>query len=304
MDIRIIGETGEVLHVHGKGQGREGIWLAEGQVQGLYDAPVKSEWTRAEREVGGRLAGLSRTYRDLILGFHITAERLKYEEYIDVDSRLRDCFSYELDQYDEEARLARIEVESRGEVRWVDVQMFEQPDFDPDFDPEVDDYGNVIYSLRAGNPNWQSGTYVSEFTATEDGVGTIKAWNPTDLPCMQTWILTPAQKWTIPDVSWVGPKRNRRPGGEFGDRMIPLLPVTAAHGGLRINLDPMRLMLEDKNGTNVLGQVGGGFFFMHEIPPYTSTPVELPIKVEGVPPEGARAELVQVHQWSRPGGLW
>ncbi|MBM4644932.1 hypothetical protein GS464_21160 [Rhodococcus hoagii] len=91
----------------------------------------------------------------------------------------------------------------------------------------------------------------------------------------QTWVLTRGT-WTIPDVSWTGRPRRRTPGGLYGSRMIPLKPVTSTHGTLTIQLDPMHVMMQSANGTNVMGEVGGGYYFMHTIPP---------------PPEDAVADL-------------
>ena len=33
-----------VFHVYGPKAGREGVWLAKGQVDGIYDSPVKTTW--------------------------------------------------------------------------------------------------------------------------------------------------------------------------------------------------------------------------------------------------------------------
>ena len=79
--------------------------------------------------------------------------------------------------------------------------------------------------------------------------------------------------------------------------MIPLKPVTSTHGTLTIQLDPMHVMMQSANGTNVMGEVGGGYYFMHTIPPHTPK-TQLPISVTGAPAGGARAELHQPRLWS------
>ena len=40
-----------VIHVHGDKAGQEGVWLAHGQVQGIYDAPVRTTWKRLSSAV-------------------------------------------------------------------------------------------------------------------------------------------------------------------------------------------------------------------------------------------------------------
>ncbi len=64
-----------------------------------------------------------------------------------------------------------------------------------------------------------------------------------------------------------------------------------------IQLDPMHVMMQSANGTNVMGEVGGGYYFMHTIPPHTPK-TQLPISVTGAPAGGARAELHQPRLWS------
>lgn len=293
--ITIISPDGDAIDVSGPDAGRQGITLAAGQVQGLYNAPVISEWNRFRRERGGRMAGIERPFRDVNLGFHVHGD--DSAGYAALDDLLESMFPFELDPWDPGAKLAQIVVEA-DELRVLHVQQHTQRDFDPDFDPLYEEYANPIYRLRAGQPMWESRPEVTSWqTGSTSGSGTITVSNPTDQVMYQTWVLTRGT-WTIPDVSWTGPKHKRVPGGEFGDRTITLQPVTS---GVRISLDPMQLMIADWAGENVLAQVGGGWWFMHEIPPHTPR-TELPISVTGAPAGGARAELHQPRLWSKPWG--
>ncbi|MBM4508936.1 hypothetical protein GS421_03240 [Rhodococcus hoagii] len=127
-------------------------------------------------------------------------------------------------------------------------------------------------------------------TSGTSGSGTITVSNPTDVEMFQTWVLTRGT-WTVPDVSWTGRPRRRTPGGLYGSRSIPLKPVTSTHGTLTIQLDPMHVMMQSANGTNVMGEVGGGYYFMHTIPPHTPK-TQLPISVTGAPAGGARRSCI------------
>lgn len=296
ISISILGAGGgpEVI-VAGPRAGESGIVLGEGQVQGIYHAPQDVEWKRARRQRGGSFAAIDTPYRDMQLGFHVADGRgWSWEE---ADSLLRSCFTYHLDPWWPGDTLARLAVAAGDEYRTLSVQMYEEPEFAPDVDPDELGYGNVFYKLRAAQPFWESETDVTWFeTSGGSGSGSIMVSNPTDVEMYQRWVLTPGT-WTIPDVSWTGAPRKRVPGGKYGSRSIPLKPVTSVHGGLVADLDPMRVMMQSRTGVNVMGEVGGGYFFMHTIPPHTP-PTELPISVTGAPAGGARAELHQPRLWS------
>ncbi|MGN7133378.1 hypothetical protein ACTHQY_08905 [Rhodococcoides corynebacterioides] len=301
VDITIIGADGTRLDVSGRFAGRQGIILAAGQVQGIYDAPITTEWTSAATEIGGRSKGTSYEYRDLILGFHVFGDEnpMGYEW---LDATLRKCFTYERDKWDPTEELARIYVKSKRDLRRLSVQLHETINFQPEQDPTEDEYGNPQYPLRAGQPMWEGKKAVTAWqTSGTSGSGFIEVENPTDRPMFQTWVLTRGT-WTVPDVSWTGPKGKRVPGGEFPTRVLPLAPISTVHAGARINLDPMKLMVESWSGTNLLGELAGERFFMHEIPSYTPKTL-LPISVTGAPSGGARAELHQPRLWTRPWGM-
>ncbi|RVW06221.1 hypothetical protein [Rhodococcus spongiicola] len=302
MDVAIIGANGFRLDVAGKNAGRQGVILAAGQVQGIYGAPISSEWKRAARERGGRFKDRTFPWRDITLGFHLFGD----EGPMDIarlDSLLDQMITDAPDKYDPDEQLARIVVKSKRDTRRLFIQRQADTDLDPEFDPTLDDeqYLNPIYRVRSGQPFWEGRKKVTVFTSEDSSAsGYIEVSNPTPIEMWQSWVLTRAE-WTIPDPSWIGPKGKRVPGGEFGDRVVELLPIADAHAGARINYDPMRLMLESWAGVNLLGENGGRDYFMHKIPPYTP-PTRLPISYKNSPSGGARAELHQPRLWPKPWG--
>lgn len=298
MTISIIGAgSSDEAVVAGPGSGKQGFVLGEKQVEGLYYAPVETEWSSARQQRGGSLKGIENPARDMTLGFQVSGERASTTFEV-ASSRLRSLFTYQLDPWWPGDELARICIESDSDYRELHVQMFEEPELAPDIDPQKLRYGNVFYKLRAAQPFWESPTEVSVFeTGSSSGSGFVTVSNPTDVSMYQRWVLTPGT-WTIADHSWTGAPRAR----EIKDaRTITLKPVTSTMGVLVIDLDPSREMMADAAGTNVMGDVGGGYYFIHEIPPHTPE-TQLPISVTGAPSGGARAELHQPRLWSMPWG--
>ncbi len=150
IDITIIGADGTRLDVAGRNAGRQGIILAAGQVKGIHDAPITTEWASAATEVGGRSKGTSYPVRDITLGFHAFGDdpyndgpALGIEE---LDPILRKCFTSELDPWDPTEKLARIFAKSKRDLRMLSVQMSDTVVFDPDFDPTLDD---IDYTNRS-----------------------------------------------------------------------------------------------------------------------------------------------------------
>jgi len=302
LDVALIGANGYRLDLAGRNAGRQGVILAAGQVQGIYGAPISSEWKRAARQRGGRFKNRTFPWRDLALGFHLFGDDTDMD--IErLDSLLDQMITDAPDEWDEDEQLAQVVVRSSRDIRRLFIQRYDNTDLDPEFDPTLEDeqYLNPIYKVRSAQPFWEGQTKVTHFEkSTTSASGFIEVENPTPITMMQTWVLTRAT-WSIPDPSWVGPKGKRRPGGRFGNRVVPLLPIDSVHAGARINYDPMRLMLESWSGTNLLGSNGGRQFFMHKIPPYTP-PTKLPISYTGAPAGGARAELHQPRLWPKPWG--
>ncbi|MGW8936188.1 hypothetical protein [Gordonia terrae] len=281
--------------------GRQGAIIAEEQVDGIYDAPIKQEWSEDADQAGGTWEHTTWGIREILLGFHLFED-----DYPGPDGRLesnfRNAFAMHRDQWDPNFRHARLvcRTELSG-VRMLTVQMYEAPETDLGMDPLDEQYFNVKYKLRAANPMWMGKEHVEPFERSgTSGSGTILVSNPTDQPMRITWKLTRGT-WTIPDPSWVGPPNARVPGGAFGDRTIPLPTITSADGGVTITRERKGLHATTANGTNFVGRMAGNWV-KHEIPPWTQ-PTELPISYTGAPSGGARAELIQPRPWSRPWGL-
>lgn len=276
-----------VFDVHGDGDGTQGVWLAKGQVEGIYEAPVKTTWKSGAFQDGSRQKAVKWLHRDLELGFHVTETIGSAYEFN--DSEFRRIFKYELDQWEDIPTVTTLEVETDiSGTRCLDVLMYEEPEFNPDLDPIQQEYGNLILKLRAGQPMWYSPTVISVKSGSN-----ITVSNPTDQIMRHEWLLEPGT-WTVPDRSWVGGPGERVTGGAFGTRTVSV-DVQAGDGVARISLDRQKLMIRNSAGTNILARLGGKAFAF-PIPPYTP-PTVLPIS------GGSYAELHQPRYWSRPWGL-
>ncbi|MCV7009493.1 hypothetical protein [Mycobacterium gordonae] len=290
-----------VLHVHGALAGTEGVWIAASQVTGLYDAPVVTTYKSGAFQEGSTHRWTRRPHRDLLLGFHVRETSSAYELN---DSVLRLMFDYEEDPWDPSPEPTTIEVETDlSGIRKIDVLMYEEPEFVPKLDPLAQEFGNIIYKLRASDPMWYEDTVVDSFASEETGTATgfVTVENPTDNIMYHKWVLTPAT-WWIPDFQWVGAKGAREPGGANGDRVVPAVNVTLGNGGAVGDLDRQELMWRDANDTNILGQFGSTKILIYPIPPYTP-PTLLPLSYIGAPVGGAMAQLRMPLRWSRPWGL-
>jgi len=293
-----------VFHVHGTADGvnagTEGVWLAKGQVDNIYDAPVKTTYKTGAFQDGSTMKARKFLHRDMPLGFHIRDTDSLFELN---ESAFRQIFDYQVDPWDPDPQPTSLEVTTTlSGTRTIDVLMHEQPEFASDLDPIMQEYGNLILKLRAGQPMWYEDDYVDVFSTSTAGTatGTVTIWNPTDQICRHRWVLTRGT-WTLPDYQWVGVRGDRTPDGPFGDRTITLPPLTDVNGGAVVSLDRQDLMLRDAHDTNILPLLGGRFFSF-AIPPYTP-PTEVPVKVTGAPSGGAMCQLVMPRRWSRPWGL-
>ena len=293
--ISIIGAgNGLEIVVNGPGANGDHITLGEKQVEGIYETPVDVEYSRARKQRGATLKGIELPDRKMQLGFNVVGAG--NSPWSAGHQLLRSLFTYRLDPWWDEDELARLVAGVDGDIRELHVAMSEEPEFSPELDPQYHAYGNVFYKLIAAQPLWESETEVTFWeTGSAAGSGTIKCSNPTDQTMFQTFKLTRGT-WVAPDPSWIGRPGHRVPGGLYGNRTIPLKPVTSDHGTVECTLDPERVMFLDAGKTNVAGQVSNGYFFMHAIPPHTPE-TELPISVTGAPPGGARAELHQPRLW-------
>lgn len=298
--VRIV-KGDKILHVHGIKKGAEGCWLAAGQVDRIYDAPVRTVYKSGAFQEGSTHRFTKRLHRDMDLGFHV--KETVSNSYELNDSVLRQMFEYEDDPWDPSPEPTTIEVETElSGIRKLDVLMYEEPELIPDTDPLWQQFGNIVFKLRASDPMWYEDTVIDSFSAeTTTASGSVIVENPTDNVMRHKWVLTPAT-WVIPDVQWVGAKGERAPGGVHANRYLTGVTITSGNGGATADLDRNELMWRDANNTNILGQLGSTKILYYPIPPYTP-PTSLSVSYSAAPSGGARAELWMPRRWSRPWGL-
>lgn len=307
--IRGMWITGQGLRfdTHGELGGVQGVWNLQGEVQGIWDAPVKTTWKETAFQDGSTQKAVKRLHRDMTLGFAVVDTDGRGAE--ENESEFRSIFAYEVDEWDDDPEPITLHMDTdlSGE-RKLDLLMYEEPEFEPVIDPIEQQYFELTMKVRAGQPDWYENDVVTQFPMPDDpqygateASGFIEVENPTDRPMRHKFILTRAT-WQIPDVSWKGGKKKRRIGGAYANRVIPLRPITAVQGGIVISLDGKDLMVRDHNFTNAVPSLlPNGQHFMHVIPPYTPKTL-LPISYTDAPPGGAMAQLVQPRRWSRPWG--
>ncbi|WP_094980349.1 hypothetical protein [Rhodococcus pyridinivorans] len=301
VDITILGADGSVWPVAGKYAGRTGVVISDKGVDGVLDAPITVIHDSTVKQVGGTLRGVDYPVRDMILRFYAFED-----EYLgrtgELESRLRQAFVAEPDRWDPDFRPPRVKVVTPlSGPRTLEVWMSEAPDVVLDDDPIEDEMFDVTYQLRAYQPMWRSKPDMRFFeTSGSSGSGFIEVWNPTDRPLEQRWELTRGI-WTLPDPTWTGPKGRRKRGGAFPNRVQPLPEITAADGGVTIQMDRSKRHATAATGTPYEARMQGKWL-RHVIPPYTPKTM-LPISVTGAPAGGARAELHMERLWSRAWGL-
>ncbi len=309
LTVRIHGCDGSLWTVHGQGSGAEGVSMGKDQVEGLFDAPVRTAWKAGQRQRGGVMKGMWNDWRDLKLGFHLVAARVPGASQEDIMSRFRQAFAYEEDEWDHDAVLAKIEVISDTSTRFLDVQLYDEMQFNPGLDPLKRQHANPEFLLRSGRPFYYEPDVITTWsTGSSSGSGYIPVSNPTDTLMHQKWIGTRGQ-WTLPDVSWAGSKHHRVPGVskltglDHSGRAILMPPITEIQGGFVVDLDTAHeLMVRDAHDTNLLGQMPvPGMYFSYPIPPWTP-PTQLPVSVTGAPTGGAMIQCVQPRLWQGPFG--
>lgn len=304
ISITILGCDGSVWPVAGKYAGREGVILSEDGVDGILDAPVTVIDDSTPMQVGGTLRGVDYEVRDIVLKFYAFEDEARRSRAGgDLESRLRRAFCYEPDKWDPDFKPARIKVVTRlSQARTIEVWLSDAPDVDLTIDPIQDELFIDAFKLRAYQPMWRSRPDMSEFEVTgTSGSGEIESWNPTDRPLEQRWELTRGI-WVLPDPTWSGKPNKRVRGGALPNHTVPLPEITAADGGVTIQMDRSKRHARAANGTPYEARMQGRWL-RHVIPPYTPRGTMLPISVTGAPAGGARAELHMERLWSRPWGL-
>jgi hypothetical protein len=308
LTVILHGCDGSTWHVHGSGQGQEGVFCGKDQMKGLWDPPVRTAWASGARQRGAKPRGHWYDPRDCDLGFHLVSARVPGGDQETLMSQFWQAFGFREDDYDWDAQLAKVQVISEKSTRWLDVQKREHTDFNPGIDPLIRMHANPVLPLRAGQPFYYQPSDTSTWsTSGSSGEGSLTVWNPTPLPMFHKITLTRGD-WTVGDRSIEGPPhhrffgRSKRTGRDDSERDILIAPIGTVQGGATIDLDPDALMIRDAHGTNMLGQMPvPGRYFEYEIPPHTQ-PLEIPVSVTNAPAGGAMAKLTMPRLWPLPIG--
>ncbi|AVM01880.1 hypothetical protein C6V83_18045 [Gordonia iterans] len=301
-NIRLVGcDDGDIFHLLGDQAGAEGAEILEEGMKGLIEAQVRTVERTPVRSDGAILRAVKTAVMEIELELSISS-LLVDESFAEVDGKLREAFSFELDHWYPESTLARIEWETADGVRWLDVVLTAGHEYKVERDPNRRGFWFWTVKLKAYNPFWQAEPDTSQqLTFTEPGVQTVIISNPTGVPMYQQWSATIGQ-WRLPDCSWAGKKWERVPGGPHADRTVLYPPLSEVNGGLVVDYRPGELAVRDKYDTNLIGVMPvPGDYPQFWVPPFTP-PTELDVEAVAVPENGAGIKLIQPRQYRRPWG--
>ena len=300
-EVVIFGVDGTRWDVHGPLAGRQGVWIAEGQLDGLLDAPFESAWSETAR--GGGVNHIRDRWvpRDMTAGFHVNGEGEPVPGTREAAfARAMTTPPYRHSPSKRTARM-RVTTDLSGE-REIGFRALEVPDLSIGRDVLADAYVNPVYTLRAPRLFWSSGEVdpIPYFEApSTSGSGVVWVENPGDVPAQYTVVLTPG-RWALPDPSWVGEIGAVAPGGVHANRTITV-NVPVATGGAVVSRDPRRIPIAAADGSNLMSPQQGQFL-VYDLPPWTP-PTALPISVSNAPSGGARAEYHIERRWTRAWGM-
>lgn len=285
--VQIEGCNGSWFTLSGPGMGKEGVFLGT-NVEGIYDAPVKTIYTEHANQIGASFAGVKNLKRDVVFG--VTIGDTDNSDWQKNDSEWRKAWSYTKD--------SKLWIETNDSRRYLKLRLAEQPVFRPERDPNLMQVERVGMTCVAADPWWYeedaTGEWISK-TGKDSGVVAIE--NPTDQEVWLKWIFQGPGSWTIPDFSF-GDDRFENPAAHAnrGIQMPAMLP------GAKwvVDTDPMEDTLRDINGSQIWSLMRGKDF-LYPIPPYTER-TELPVSVTGSV-AGAGIQVRIPRTWSRPWGL-
>ncbi|WP_369829213.1 hypothetical protein, partial [Mycobacterium sp. 1245801.1] len=104
--------------------GAQGIWNAQGQCRGIYDAPVKTTWKTGAFQDGSTQKAKKVLHRDLELGFHCVETRIPPRSAEDNESEFRKIFDYDVDEWDDDPEPTTIHLETdRSGERKLDLLL-------------------------------------------------------------------------------------------------------------------------------------------------------------------------------------
>ncbi|OHD15059.1 MAG: hypothetical protein A2Y38_25955 [Spirochaetes bacterium GWB1_59_5] len=280
--VELEGHNGAWFTLAGDGAGEQGAWLGT-DLEGIYDAPVRTIYTEHAHQIGASYAGLRRLRRDIVFG--VTVVNTDSDTWSDNDSEWRKAWSYTAD--------SKLWIETEDSRRYLKLRLAEQPLFKPAHDPHQTRMERVVMTCVAGDPWWYEEDETDTWTLASgtEGAGTVTVSNPTDQEIWLKWVLQGPGRWLLPDFSWKN--------DEWAERKISM-PLQVAGQEFRVDTDPFEDQLRDPNGSQVWALMNG-VTFLHSVPPYTPE-TELPISVSEAE-AGVLAQVRCPRTWSRPWGL-
>ncbi|MCD2099530.1 phage tail protein [Rhodococcus rhodochrous] len=280
--VELEGVNGEWFTLAGQGAGAEGVWLGT-EVEGIYDAPVKTIWTEHAHQIGASYAGMRNLRRDIT--FTAVIVDTPGQPWEESDSAWRKAWSY--------SQPCKLWIETESSRRYLKVQLAEQPLFKPEKDPHQRKIEKVFMTLVAGDPWWYEEDETDSWTLETgtSGSGTVTVSNPTDQEIWLKWVLQGPARWRLPDFSWKD--------DQWANRQISM-PLQVPDQTFRVDTDPFEDQLRDENGSQVWSLMNG-ITYLHPVPPYTEE-TEIPVSVTEATP-GVGVQVRCPRTWSRPWGM-
>ena len=293
--VEVKGVNGRWTTISGEGFGDAGAYLAT-DVEGIYDAPVKTIRNSTARQTGSSYGGKRNLER--LVDFGIIIDNRNGSSWQENDSEWRKMWSY-----DEDCELWIDNGESR---RLLKLRMIEQPDFKPTYDPIQTQIEKVTMKCVAGDPWWYEPDVTSEWVSTTDTTGGstengfVTVSNPTDVPIWLRWKCQGNARWTLPDYSWGGNDFKRAVIDATKLILTPTLLPADGHGRIETNPESRRERMATTANTQWQARFGG-IDFLYAVPPYTP-PTNIPVRVTGAA-AGVGVQCIQPRPWSRSWGL-
>ena len=300
-NIRIVGcDGGEVFHILGDGAGTQGVEIVDGGMDGLIEANVTVLERTPVRMDGAILRAVKTTVMEVTLELSVSSLWVD-ESFGEVDGRLREAFSYELDPWNPDSTLARIEWETHEDLRWIEVVLTAGTTWQVDRDPHRRGWWLLTLKLKAYVPFWQAEPRIEPVTFEVAGSKPVPVDNPTGVPMHHILSGTVAQ-WRVSDNTWSGRRWERSPGGRFPNRTLLYPNLTSTHGGIVIDYTPGKIPVRDKHDTNLVAQMPvPGDYPKFSLPPFMQEQT-ITVTAVSVPAGGAAMKVIQPRQYRRPWG--
>ncbi|WP_298446064.1 hypothetical protein [Gordonia sp. (in: high G+C Gram-positive bacteria)] len=299
-NIRLIGADGAgIFHLHGDGAGEEGATLVEGGFGELIESNIKVLERTPVRMDGAILRAVKTEVLTFTIELSVNGRHVN-QELLQVDGPLREALTFEVDRWDPDSRLARIEWETDDDLRWVEV-VLSSMSYEITIDPHRRGWWIWKVTLKAYEPFWKARAVPKGVVFTEPGIKQVEISNPSSLPMYHQFSGTVAQ-WRLPDNTWQGPRWKRAPGGRYPNRKILYPALTELNGGLVVDYTPGEIKVRDKADTNLIATMPTpGDYPQFCIPPFTQRQT-IDIEAVQVPPGGAAIKLIQPRRYRRPWG--